>query len=197
MPIHTYASSLGGDTSSKVLALRLSHLVDGSRLEAIELAEGRSLRRKTWIKRERMSQDVDFFKHIVLLISIKTIEQHYKCNGWLAGRRNCPKLNNGCWLLNSAMGRDWPKTSQIGRYQPILARHLNISKCWSHVHRNVWSLFHRCHYKLPTLVLARRGAETRMPPTLVGAFITRVPAIVLMLLQSKLVRNNRGQMRLG
>lgn len=75
VPIHTYASSLGGDTSSKVLALRLSHLVDGSRLEAIELAEGRSLRRKTWIKRERMSQDVNFFEHIVLPTSIETIQQ--------------------------------------------------------------------------------------------------------------------------
>jgi hypothetical protein len=50
VPIHTYASSLSGDTSSKVLAFRLSHLVDGSRLEAIEFAKGRSLQRKTWIK---------------------------------------------------------------------------------------------------------------------------------------------------
>ena len=33
-----------------------------------------------------------------------------------------------------------------------------------------------------TLAVARRGAATRMPPTRVGVFITRAPAIVLLLL---------------
>jgi hypothetical protein len=40
VPIDTYASSLSGDTSSKVLALGLSHLVDGSRFEASEFTAG-------------------------------------------------------------------------------------------------------------------------------------------------------------
>lgn len=46
----TYAGSLGGDAANKVLALALSHLVDGGRLEAVELAESGGLqkRRDMW-----------------------------------------------------------------------------------------------------------------------------------------------------
>ena len=42
----TYGGSLGGNATSEVLALSLAHLVDGSGLEAIELAESGGLQKR-------------------------------------------------------------------------------------------------------------------------------------------------------